>query len=61
MRSKDGTIGGRKKTHTGEVQDLLLCNQIGVDELGATYNKNLDIRKTNNILVEKKTTFASLP
>jgi len=38
---------------------LLLCNQIGVNELGATYSKNWDIRKTNKILVGK-TTFASL-
>jgi hypothetical protein len=58
MRSKDGTTGGRKKIHTGEPQDLLLNNQIGVNELGATYSNNWDTRKGNKSLVGK-TTFAS--
>jgi hypothetical protein len=45
VRSKDGTTGGRMKIHTGELEDLLLGNQIRVNELGATYTKNWDIRK----------------
>ena len=59
MRSKNGTTGVRKKIHTGELQDLMLGNKIGVNELSATHSKNWDIRKTNKIVV-RRTTFASL-